>query len=163
MWRSLWIWIYWIIISVICVSLHCVEVCTHCYIVQAGTCRKCELHNWGDVPGDNLWSDPATGDSGSLGGLLQRAKLWVLQVVWMDYMLVGLPFLMGGNNHLYLLLYPRRVYRDLPVCMYVCSFVLKRHHRSTDFISNRLSQDFTHMFTNIISCTSSKMGITSHM
>ena len=55
--------------------LHGVEVCTNYYMVWAGSCRKCELRNWGDVPGDNLWSDSATGDSGRLRGLLQRAKL----------------------------------------------------------------------------------------
>ena len=27
------------------------------------------------VTGDNLWSDSATGDSGSLGGLSQKAKV----------------------------------------------------------------------------------------
>ena len=32
------------------------------------------------MPGDNLWSDSATGESGG-GGLLQRAKLLKLQVV----------------------------------------------------------------------------------
>ena len=28
-----------------------------------------------DIPGDNFWFDSSTGDSGSVGGLLQRAKL----------------------------------------------------------------------------------------
>ena len=49
-------------------NLHCAEVSTHLYIVWAGSCQKCELCNWGDVLGENLWSDSATGDSGSLGG-----------------------------------------------------------------------------------------------
>ena len=35
--------------------LHHVEVCTHLYKVQAGSCHKCELCNWGDVSRDNLW------------------------------------------------------------------------------------------------------------
>ena len=46
--------------------LHHVEVCTHLYMVQDESPWKCELRNWGDVPGDNLWSDSATGDSGGL-------------------------------------------------------------------------------------------------
>ena len=53
---------------VICMCLHRVEVCTHLYMVRAGSCRKCEFHNWGNVPGDNLWSDSAMGDSGNLEG-----------------------------------------------------------------------------------------------
>ena len=36
--------------------------------------------------------------------LLQRAKLRELQVMWIGYILVGLPFLVG-NSHLYLLYY----------------------------------------------------------
>ena len=36
--------------------------------------------------------------------LLYRAKLWELQVKWMGYILVGLPFLVGGNSYLYVLL-----------------------------------------------------------
>ena len=44
------------------------EVCTHLYMVRAGSCWKCELHNLRDVLGDNLWSDSATGDSESVGG-----------------------------------------------------------------------------------------------
>ena len=39
----------------ICMCLHCVEVCTRLYVVRAGSCRKCELRNWGDAPWDNLW------------------------------------------------------------------------------------------------------------
>ena len=45
------------------------EVFTHLYKVLAGFCQKCELHNFGDVPGDNLWSDSIMGDSGSLWGV----------------------------------------------------------------------------------------------
>ena len=41
----------------------------------AGYRQKNELHNWGNVPGFNVWTVPATGDSRSLGDLLQRAKL----------------------------------------------------------------------------------------
>ena len=55
--------------------LHHVEVCTHLFMVQAGFYWKSELRNWEDVPGDDLWSDSATRDSGSLGGLLLRDKL----------------------------------------------------------------------------------------
>ena len=51
----------------ICMCLYRVEVCTHLSMVWCGYCRKCELHNWGDVPGDNLWSDPAMEESASLG------------------------------------------------------------------------------------------------
>ena len=52
-----------------------------------------------------------TQPQGILGGgrgVLQRAKLWELQVVWMSYILVGLPFLVGGNSHLYLLYHNKR-------------------------------------------------------
>ena len=31
----------------ICMCLHCVEVCTHLYMMQAESCWKGELHNWG--------------------------------------------------------------------------------------------------------------------
>ena len=31
----------------ICMCSHCAEVCTHLYIVQAGSCWKCELYNCG--------------------------------------------------------------------------------------------------------------------
>ena len=56
----------------ICMFLYCVEVCTH--LVWAGSCWKCELHNWGDAPEDNLWADSATGDFGSLEGSVTEAK-----------------------------------------------------------------------------------------
>ena len=56
------------------------------------------------VPGDTLWSDSATGDSGSRGHLLLRAKLWELQVLWIGCFLGRLPVLVEGNSHLYLLL-----------------------------------------------------------
>ena len=46
--------------------LHHAEVHTHLYMVRAGSCRKCELRNWGDVPGDYLWSSSTTGDSGTV-------------------------------------------------------------------------------------------------
>ena len=36
--------------------LHCAEVCVHVYMVQVGSCWKCELCNWGYVHRDNLWS-----------------------------------------------------------------------------------------------------------
>ena len=39
----------------ICMCLHCMEVCMHLCMVWAGSCRKCELHNWGNVPRDNLY------------------------------------------------------------------------------------------------------------
>ena len=61
--------------------LHRVEVCSHLSMVQAGSFSKCELHNWRDVPGDNLWSDSVTGDSGSLEGSITEAKLWELKVM----------------------------------------------------------------------------------
>ena len=51
----------------ICMCLHCLEGCTHLHMVRTGFCQKCERHNWGDVPGDNLWSDSATEDSGNVG------------------------------------------------------------------------------------------------
>ena len=59
-------------------------------------------------------------------------------------------------------LYPRRVCRDLLVLMFVrtcpnCLIALQ-----TSFL-NLSSRNFTHVFTNIISCTSSNMGITGHM
>ena len=50
----------------ICMHLHLVEVCTHCYIVWTESCRKLELHNWRNVPGDNLWSHSTTGNFRSL-------------------------------------------------------------------------------------------------
>ena len=59
-----------------------------------------------------------------------------------------------------LLLYSRRVYRDLPVRSFIrvpTPSPLYRLHFVT-----WLSRNFTHVFTNIISCTSSNMGITGH-
>ena len=38
----------------------------HLYMVWAGSCWKCELRNWGDVFGDNVWPVSAMGDSGGL-------------------------------------------------------------------------------------------------
>ena len=57
----------------ICMCLHHVEVCTHLYMVLAGSFQKYELHSCGgggggNIPGDNLWSDSVTGDCGSFGG-----------------------------------------------------------------------------------------------
>ena len=56
------------------------------------------------MPGDNLWSNSATGDSGSLGDLLQRLSCENCKLCEWAYILVALPFLVGGNSHLYLLL-----------------------------------------------------------
>ena len=56
----------------VCMCLHCGEVWTHPYIVLGGSCLKCELRNWEDVPGDNLWSDSAMGDSWSHGWRVGR-------------------------------------------------------------------------------------------
>ena len=36
-----------IYVQCICLCLHHLEVCTHLYMVQAGSCWKCELHNLG--------------------------------------------------------------------------------------------------------------------
>ena len=33
----------------ICMCLHHVEVRTHLLMVRAGSCRKCELRNWGGM------------------------------------------------------------------------------------------------------------------
>ena len=44
----------------ICMCSHHIEVCTHLYMVRAGSHQKRELRNWGDVPVDNLWSDSIT-------------------------------------------------------------------------------------------------------
>ena len=97
----------------------------------------------GDVLGDNSWSDSAMGECGNpgVGGwggvLLQRAKLKELLVVWMGYILVGLPFLVQGNGHLYFYYYTLAGY--IGICPYVRSFVrvpmaspLYRHHFVTD-------------------------------
>ena len=43
----------------------CGGVCTHIYMVRVGSCGKCELCHWEDVPGDNLWYDSPTGIQGS--------------------------------------------------------------------------------------------------
>ena len=55
-------------------------------------------------------------------------------------------------------LYPRRVYRDLSVHMYVCSYSNGVTALQASFL-NRLSRSLTHMFTNVITCTSSSFGL----
>ena len=53
----------------VCVCLHHVELCTHLYIYCGlDLARNVSTLYLGDVHGDNLWSDSATRDSGSLGG-----------------------------------------------------------------------------------------------
>ena len=73
-----------------CMLLHLLEVCTHLYMMQAGSCRKCELRNWVMLPGDNFWADSAMGDSGSLemsyrGLSCEECKSCVLTTPWWSY------------------------------------------------------------------------------
>ena len=54
----------------LCRCLHHAEVCTHIYMMTLGLAGNLYsiMGGGGDVPGDNLWSDSVTGDSGSLWG-----------------------------------------------------------------------------------------------
>ena len=94
------------------------EVCTHLYVMRAGSHQKCELHNWGDVLWDNLWSDSATGDPGSQGwGVYYRGVSCENCKFVNGLHPGGLPFPVGANSHLNPLPGPKP---RSAVCGYCC-------------------------------------------
>ena len=55
-------------------------------MVQAGSCQKCELSNWGDVLDANLWPDSTVGDSWSLkGSVTEGYRLCEWVTPWWGY------------------------------------------------------------------------------